>query len=281
MTLYLEKPWFEILVNEDVESVQLERVFDDADLVSLQRYRQHDYVDDPRPYRRVIDADLVEVVAQLRQRPLASRSDALLFLGVRRTVFVDRRVRQMREAVIKVIEVVFLCREPRQSLLVHIDGERMEARNQHVQPQIELVTRYQERIRYVLLDHGAAVVLQLRQIAEYKDPAAARQINGLADPVERLILVLLLQTSVVCDELGVVVREIERHGAEVEDRRSIDGLHAAKITTQTVFTRYQHRLGTVIQPLPALDVIVLGDAELRAAPPQVPVVHRLFQFVVF
>ena len=161
MKLYLEEPWFEILVNEDVKAVQLERVFDDADLMSLQRHREYDYVDDPRPHRRVVDADLVEIVAQLCQRPLASGTDALLFLGVRRTVLVDRRVREMSEAVVEVIKVVFLSREARQSLLVHVDCERMEARYEHVQPQVELIAGYQQRVRYVLLNDGAAVVLQL------------------------------------------------------------------------------------------------------------------------
>ena len=90
----------------------------------------------------------------------------------------------------------------------------------------------------------------------------------------------LLQTSIISDKLCVVVREIKRHGAEVEDGRSVNSFHATEITTEAILARDQHRLRAMVEPLPSLHVIVLGDAKLRAAPPQVPVVHRLLEFVV-
>lgn len=72
-------------------------------------------------------------------------------------VFVNAVVAEVHAGVPQVfaVRVVLDSRQSHQPLLVQVDYERVVARHQHVQPQVALVARDQQRVLYVLGDHHA------------------------------------------------------------------------------------------------------------------------------
>ena len=76
-------------------------------------------------------------------------------------------------------------------------------------------------------------------------------------------------------DLGVVVRQVEGHGGEVEDAGAVDAAHATQVARQAVLLGDERGARVVVQPLPWVHRVVVGRAEPRRAPPQVPVVVAL------
>ena len=97
---------------------------------------------------------------------------------------------------------------------MNVDSQRMEALNTHVDPQVELVARDQQRITDVLLYNDRAVVDQVLNVLEDEDPPASGEIYRLTDPVDRRSSGQT-QFVVLSQEAGVVVGEDEGGGTEV------------------------------------------------------------------
>ena len=68
-------------------------------------------------------------------------------------------VREVGEAVVELVlrQRELVRTEPRETILVQVDSERVQRRDQHVDPQIELEPLYQQRVRNVLAHHKLLV----------------------------------------------------------------------------------------------------------------------------
>lgn len=66
--------------------------------------------------------------------------------------------------IVQVVERIFVGAEPGQSFPVHVYGERMERRDEHVQPQIVFVSADQHGVLDVPLHHDVRIVNELADL---------------------------------------------------------------------------------------------------------------------
>jgi len=98
--------------------------------------------------------------ATVKRGSYITQSDFLFGHRIVRAQLVDRAVGQMGKGVVEVVQRVLVRAEPGQSLPVHVYGERMERRHQHVQPQVVLVAADQHRVLHVPLHYDVRVVFE-------------------------------------------------------------------------------------------------------------------------
>lgn len=71
--------------------------------------------------------------------------------------------------VVEVVQRVLVGAEPGQTFPVHVYGEWVERRYQHVQPQIVLVSANQHRVLHVPLHYDVGVVYQVTNLLRAND----------------------------------------------------------------------------------------------------------------
>ena len=144
-------------------------------------------------------------------------------------MLVDGRIRQMGKHILCAVQVKLLCAEANNSFLMNVRPQGLEARHRDIDPEVKLVSTNQQRVVDVLLNNSIAVIQQLRQITENEDASAARQVRRFADPVCSFCVGFLAQSFIYFDVLGVVIGQVERQRAEVEDSSTMDTSHTFQI----------------------------------------------------
>lgn len=129
---------------------------------------------------------------------------------------------------------VRFAREPGKPFLVHVDFERLIARDAHVNAQIELVTIDQQRIGDVLADHTGLVHVHVIDVIHKVDAFALTSVRRLDNP-HILFAFVLLQFLIVVVEVSELIRQDVSVGNEIEGILAIPFLHAHNIEAESVF----------------------------------------------
>ena len=92
---------------------------------------------------------------------------------------------------------VLLSGEAHQAIVIHIDTQRVEARHQHVYPQIVLQSVDQMRVGYVLTGEHAFFLRDAGLAVDNLDTAATARRNRFQDPKLGRVAVSLSQKRVM------------------------------------------------------------------------------------
>ena len=109
-------------------------------------------VEDARPEQIHVDIDLLQMLAKSRQAPLKAIIVILqvLILDVILAFLIYRVVCQVDKLVpFGIIRSILLSGESSETFFEHIDAQRFHTGYAHVDPEVELVPVYQQRVRYV------------------------------------------------------------------------------------------------------------------------------------
>jgi len=216
----------EVLVDQDVEAEDLEAAL-------LLRAQARDRVLDQRLDRDAgLDAHVADALlehvglaagvrAQLLQPLLLGplrgavvlRAAARLLAG---RVLVHGLVGQVREAVVLVVLLLLVRREPHEPLLELVDAQGVEGGDQDLDAQVLLLVADEVRLHDVARDDGVVLVLDLRVLVDHLDALAAGHVAGLDDPE-------LLEVAL----LGLVAREARLvRGQDLGERALVEVLGA-------------------------------------------------------
>lgn len=172
-----------------------------------------------------------QIFPKAAQRPHVAL--ALVRIVVRpevRVEFVHARVREVHKLVRQGVHVihVFFRSQPHQTLLVHVYPERIDAGQQHVQPQVEFDAVDQSRRGDVSLHDERPIRRYLVQMGHYLDPAPRATIWRLNDPKSAVLLHKFAQ------QVSLVGQD-ERQRYEIEILASELSLHPSEILREGYF----------------------------------------------
>ena len=145
-----KEPWFEELIDHDVEAHQLEavlRVWTDHAEVQA---REHDDALNLVPQFFEVVSETLYLVTQLFDGPLVVQ-DLLALLSRGAFVFVNTTVRQVRVHVAQLRVVIAISREASKAFLVEEEFERSHRRNGHINSHVPLHASNEEWFVDVLL----------------------------------------------------------------------------------------------------------------------------------
>lgn len=97
---------------------------------------------------------------------------------------------------------------------MNVHCQWMKALHTHVNPQVTLVARDQQRATNVPLNDNRAIINQVLNILKDEDPSASGEIHRLNYPVDRCSSGQT-KSVVLSQEAGVVIGEDESGGTEV------------------------------------------------------------------
>mmetsp|Transcript_27030 Transcript_27030/g.51481 ORF Transcript_27030/g.51481 Transcript_27030/m.51481 type:complete len:413 (-) Transcript_27030:565-1803(-) len=178
--------------------------------------------------------------------------------------------------------LVLGCGKARQSLVKQIDSKRIDARHQHVEPQVELVLVYKEGLVDVLL-HNPPVEVRIAEIQilfslHQVDAAAHRPRVGLDDVRHPPPLAAPLPT------LRAPLAHLLRQGPRPREEGVVLGVHAAhrlQVPGQGGFPTNLHHAREVVDALEGEHArhALRGHREIRPVQvPHVTVLRHLFEF---
>ena len=171
----LDKPRSQLVIEQDVETVQLKAVLivDNGLRHGLQRANDA-VLDQSSRFRHALRAILAhQVEFEAAQVPFASESIIVL-----RRRLLNSYVGQVHVGILDLLDLVrvTMMRESAEAGAIQVHSQRLVARHEHVDSQIELLASDQKRIHDVLLDDvglslrtvrlPSEVVLPLRDLCE-------------------------------------------------------------------------------------------------------------------
>jgi len=182
--VHLQQPGVQLLIYEDVEPQQLKAVplMRHIHLKSIiqhhlsRYYGLDDDVFDLGEEGVVVDVVLLEQLPQPGDSPLGPEILQIVVILHKGALveLIDRVVSQVHELVLLGLQVVRVLtrRKPRQPLLVHIDLQRVDGGECHVDPEVELEAVDEEGVVDVVAGHQALLHLNLAEVVCDEDAFA-------------------------------------------------------------------------------------------------------------
>ena len=246
-------PRLQLVIEEDVEAENLEAhrvlcVVRLAGAISVSKLRLDrayslddgllDVVKDPRG----IVAHLLYILHGKRQTALVAQVVLLaaLVLNVVARRLVDRIVRQVHVEVVEVVLIggtVLTGRQATEPLIVEENSERVHAREEHIDAQVELELIDQEWLVEVPLHHVVLIRIEVLEVARQEDAAALSsrfwlRYESLAANLPsfpRLIAELLLEFAKFCWQEPRLREKLVVLWVQL--------LHALQVSSQMIFAR--------------------------------------------
>lgn len=176
----LQQPGHQVLVQQHIEAEELEAIVAEVHILAVHaiqpRLPAHDPLDHKiaqrGPQALGVHAAVLQAGPQRLQRPLVSLAGIeVLVLGIVLRELVDAVVGQVHAALVQVAQLrtVLHGRESRQPVLVHVDPERVDRGQHHIQAHVELVVVDQQRSLNVPASEGE-IELGIGFLEELLDP---------------------------------------------------------------------------------------------------------------
>ena len=162
--------------------------------------------------------------------------------------------------------------KPRQTLFIDVDSERLVARHYYVDPQVELVSVDQQRVRDVAGDDGCVINVQLIQGFYQVDAAAARRIGRLDDPDVSLWLRLPQFLEMSMEVVEFIWKNVSL-GDEVKLLSTKTLLHLDIVIAKTILPRNLVTLWEVIDSLELVQALIKIALARAGRPEEVPLVR--------
>lgn len=167
---------------------------------------------------------------------------------------------------------VLLGGEARQALLVYIHAQWLVARHDHVDPEIELVSVDEERVRDVARNDRSVIDVELLERLNQVDATTARRVCWFDDPHVALRL-RLAELQVVLMEVVELIGQDVGLGDEIELQAPEALLHLHVVVAQAVLARDLVALREVIDALELVQAFVEVALARARRPEEVPLVR--------
>ena len=167
---------------------------------------------------------------------------------------------------------VLLGGEARQALLVYIHAQWLVARHDHVDPEIELVSVDEERVRDVARNDRSVIDVELLERLNQVDATTARRVCWFDDPHVTLRL-RLAELQVVLMEVVELIGQDVGLGDEIELQAPEALLHLHVVVAQAVLARDLVALREVIDALELVQAFVEVALARARRPEEVPLVR--------
>ena len=215
---------------------------------------------DPSEQALIVHKVLAEDLAQRLEAPL--RAVRFIFGRVARDraimiLLIDRVVRQVHVFILLVYLLgVRLGRKASETLLVHINTQRLIAGDNDIDAQVELVTVNKQGIGDVLGDYASFIDVHIIDVVDDVDAASLARIGGFHNP-HILLRFVLLQLLIVVVKVTELVWQDVGVGAEVKCRLAEALLESDNVEAETVLAGDLVGLREVVNLLVFIEALIL------------------------